>query len=94
LFLAVANPGREDFEHNAVGRRDPRCLVGEIAVDSHRLRPAGTTMDGVNHNSREVRKVFTYIELFKPTPEGRENLTDTPKYLETIVTEEGSTTAS
>jgi len=41
-------------------------------------------MDGVNHNSREVRKVFTYVELFKLTPEGRENRTDVPKYLEKI----------
>ncbi len=43
-------------------------------------------MDGVDHNSREVRKVFTYVELFRLTPEGRENRTDVPKYLEKIRT--------
>jgi hypothetical protein len=66
--------------------RGARLIAGGISQ-------ALATM-GVNHNSREVRNVFTHVELFKLTPEGRENLTDVPKYLETIVTEEGSTTTS
>ncbi len=38
--------------------------------------------------------MFTYIELFKLTPEGRENLAHVPEYLEkirTIIVEEGGT---
>ena len=38
--------------------------------------------------------MFTYIHLFKLTSEGREHLTDVPKYLEkirSIVLEEGGT---
>jgi uncharacterized protein with GYD domain len=38
--------------------------------------------------------MFTYVQLFKLTPEGREHLTDVPKHLEkirSIVIEEGGT---
>jgi uncharacterized protein with GYD domain len=38
--------------------------------------------------------MFTYVELFKLTPEGRENLARVPEYLEkirTIITEEHGT---
>ena len=38
--------------------------------------------------------MFTYIELFKLTPEGREHLANVPEYLEkieTIIVEEGGT---
>jgi hypothetical protein len=59
--------------------RGARLIAGGISQ-------ALATMDGVNHNSREERKVFTYVELFKLTPEGRENRTDVPKYLEKIKT--------
>jgi hypothetical protein len=31
-------------------------------------------------------RVMLYVELFKLTPEGRENRTDVPKYLEKIKT--------
>jgi hypothetical protein len=50
---------------------------------------------GVTVKRRSVPKVFTYVELFKLTPKGRENRIDVPKYLEkikTIIAKEGSTT--
>jgi uncharacterized protein with GYD domain len=48
----------------------------------------------VNRKTRRRNVMFTYVQLFKLTPEGREHLIDVPKYHEkirSIVVEEGGT---